>query len=207
MTKTTKTIRTKVYRFEALGKNAKQTAIEDFRNDNYEDTYLSDEAWESIKAFGKAFDINFRSIDYLETYRNKYSFEMEDNILELSGIRLRTYLLNNYSSILFERKHYGQYKKRENGKYRYDRYSKIQTIESCCPFTGVCWNEDLLQPIRNFIDKPNSNDFKDLLEDSIHEVCKSVEGEINARNEDEVIIETIEANDYWFTQDGKISRL
>lgn len=197
-----RTIRTKIYKFSELSKAAKQKAIEWWKDTETFD-YIYEEAFESLKAFSDIFAIKIQDYDFNEPYRSRYTFEADDNILELSGVRLRTYLLNNYYNTLFERKHYGEYKKRENGKYKYDRYSKCQYQPTCCPFTGVCYDEDLLDPIRNFISRPSTKeDFKDLLEDCLSSLNKSLENEIEARCEDENVIETIEANEYEFKADG-----
>lgn len=196
-----RTIRTKIYKFSELSKSAKQTAIQWWKDGETFD-YLYEEAFDSLKKFCEVFNIDMDSYDFNEPYRSKYSFDSEDTILELAALRLRTYLINNYYSTLFERKPYGKYEKRENGKWRYDRYSKCQYQETSCPFTGVCYDEDLLYPIRQFILKPTKYDFKDLLEDCMSSLCKSIEGEIKARMEDEAVIETIEANEYEFTKDG-----
>lgn len=198
-----RTIRTKVYKFDELSKESKKVAIDNFR-DNETFDFIFEDAWESLKLFSDRFDIKIRDFNFLESYRSHYSFEMKDEILELSGLRLRTYLLNNFYYLLYERKPYGEYKKRDNGKWRYDRYSKCQYQENSCPFTDVCYDEDLLYPIKQFIACPNRNDFKDLLEDCLSQICKSVEDEIKGNSEDAAIIETIQANDYEFYANGKM---
>lgn len=196
-----RTIRTKVYKFSELSKLAQKNAINWWRDGETFD-YLYEEAFDSLKKFCEAFDINLRDYDFNEPYRSHYSFNLEDNILELSGLRLRTYLINNYYYLLHERRPYGKYEKRENGKYRYDRYSKCQFIETSCPFTGTCYDEELLYPIRKFISKPTNDDFKDLLEECLSNINKSVESEIKAQCEDENVVETIKMNEYEFTKDG-----
>jgi hypothetical protein len=197
-----RTIRTKIYKFNELSKKAKQTAI-----DNYlaiEDFgWIYDEAWESLKAFSDYFDISMDSYDYNEPYRSRYSFKKDDTILELSGLRLRTYLLNNYYSLFFERRPYGEYEERDNGKWRYDRYSNCQFRETCCPFTGGCYDDDLLDPMRQFLETPGNENFKDLLEECLSSLNKSVQGEIEGNSEEDAIADHFEANDYEFTADGR----
>lgn len=194
-----RTIRTKVYQFDELDDKAKERAIEDYRGDGPDTSHIYDEAHESVKEFHKLFGTKDGRRSWLDIYFD----HMDDNILELSGVRLRTYIINNYYSTFFEPKSYGEYKKRDNGKWRYDRYSKCQFKETCCPFTGVCYDESLLDPLRKFIKKPTGDSFKDLLEECISTLKQDLENEEEAMNEDDYISEEIRANDYEFTKEGK----
>lgn len=188
-----RTIEVNLYSFNELSEDAQRTALNNFEPHV---GYIWDDAQQSIKAFAEEFNVRFP-----RQYDNPSFGHIDDCILELSGTRLRTYLLNNFYSILFERKPQGEYKA---GKY--PRRSKIQYTETCCPFTGVCYDEDLLSDIRKFIASPDTNTtFEQLLRDCVHNLHKSVEDEIQYRHSDEAKIEDIKANCYEFTENGKLA--
>ena len=210
-----KTIELKLYKFSELSETAKEKAIEKWRNDSYNDQpWFIDEANDSFEKFTELFNIKWRSIDYQETYRNDYSFSnIDDNIRQLSGQRLATWLWNNHKTDLFKKKylkHFDGHKQHQNivnhtakqtgNKYCF-YYSPLQ-LEHSCVLTGVCYDEDILGPIYEFLDKPTNDDFEDLMNDCINSLCKSVSDEIDYNNTDEAITETIEANDYDFTENG-----
>lgn len=217
-----RTIRTKIYKFEELSKAAKQKAIEWWKEGETFD-WIYEEAWESLKAFCKVFSIDMDSYDFEEPYRSRYSFDLDDQILELSGQRLATYIWNNFRSDIYKGKFYNSWTTEKHVKHRkvksqlisketgwsnkelfgkyYNSYYGL-TPEISCPFTGVCYDMDLLDPIIKFMDRPTSNDFKDLLEDCLSSLSKSVQSEIKASLEDENVADSIIANEYEFLKDG-----
>jgi hypothetical protein len=209
-----RTIRTKIYKFNELSNEAKQTAIERYLQDENFD-WISDNAGNTLNDFCRIFDINLREFDFLENYRSRYTFNLEDNILELSGQRLATYIWNNYKTRIFKGKYYGKLvdtfkdgtkipvsKLHPVGLRHVTRYSKV-IIEHSCVLTGWCYDEYILQPIYDFLDKPTDTNFKDLLENCLTEICNSVENEIKANSQEDAISENFEANNYEFTADGR----
>lgn len=200
----------KIYQFSELSDEAKQKAIEWMRDSNMEfGHWFIDEAFKTIEKGVEAFDFRLSkySIDWENANMSSTTITtgLDDAIAEeISGVRLYKYLVNNFSGIFWERKHWGEYTKNENtGKWRYKYYSKIQNIEHSCPFTGVCYDDDFLEPFREFLKKPNGLTLKELVEEGIEKVLRSVESEIEYRNTDEALIEDIEANEYEFTEKGK----
>jgi hypothetical protein len=151
-----RTIRTKVYKFSELSKTAQQTAIDSYRNSGMIDTsYIWDDAHGTVKKFHEIFgteeghrswlDVDFSGID--------------DNVLELKGIRLRTYIINNYWQYLFKGKYFSLWSKTEKSYKHYPngypvlkyRHSKV-LFDNNCTLTGVCYDMDLLQPMYEFLD-------------------------------------------------------
>lgn len=211
-----RTIRTKVYKFSELSDEAKDTAIENYRNAETFD-YLYDEAWESVQAFAKVFNINIDNIDFQEPYRSQYSFRsIDETALDLTGQRLATYIWNHYRSDLFKGKYYGKLvdtfkdgtkipvsKEHPIGKRHVLRYSKC-TLERGCVLTGVCYDDSILEPLYKFLDKPTSSDFRDLLEDCISSICFAIQEEIKGRSKDEAMAEELTNLEYEFTKDGEI---
>jgi len=209
-----KTIQVNLYQFSELSDEAKEKAINHFRNSNYDETpFFINEANSTFEKFAKIFSINWNNIDYEEPYRNDYNLTFDDNIVNLSGQRLATYIWNNYKRDLFKGKYYSLWSKKDVSYKHYKdgypvlkiRHSKV-IIEHSCVLTGVCYDEDILQPIYEFLDKPKDNiNFETLINDCIYSLCYSVSSEIDYRNSDEGITEEIEGNEYDFDENGKLA--
>lgn len=224
MRQVTKTI----YKFNELSEKGKQKAIQKWRETNWQ---TGDYAWqsenrESMEAFADIFPIKVTSWEYGGRGEgvNFHFTSDEDTIENLSGQRLATYLWNNYRDELYSKKCIGVSNLRlTDEKYRHNRvkstqitnqcvnkgkwinfyYSAIQ-IEECCPLTGYAADDALCQPIWDFIRKPDSRSFKDLLEDCFAQWIKYCNDDIADQDSDEYIKDTIEANDYEFDEDGEL---
>lgn len=216
-----RTVRTKIYKFEELKKESKQIAIDQYRNNYLNNDFIYDDAYNTVKEFNSVFNTKESKNNWLDVYTD----HIDDNILELKGFRLQKYIWNNFYNILFKRKFYGSIGDNKIilhpcikvNKYDISKgarvsssnfyYSRIQK-ENSCVLTGVCYDDDILKPIYDFLKKRNFSNctinFYHLLNDCFDELRKSIENEINYRNTDEAIIEEIEANDYEFTKYGNI---
>ena len=176
------TVKTEVYNFSELSDDAKETAISKHREDEY-DYLWGEDAISSLKAFSKSFDINLKDYSLDNSACNSWiTFDADGDDFcaeDIVGIRVFKYLLNNYEA----------------------------TIKSFidCGETGYCMDCDIIQPIKDFIAKPNKtttlHDLYDLCFDAF---IKSWNADIEYQNSDEAITETIEANEYEFTADGEL---
>ena len=212
-----KTIQVNILTFEELTEEAKRTAINQYRVQGPDASHIYDEAHDSVKEFNKIFGTKEGNRSWLDVDTS----HIDDDVLELSGVRLRTYILNNFGSDIFRPKYlkHGILRKEKpthhrmrkakilntgpnKGLYMVSYYSNINT--SCeCPLTGVCYDHSLLNPFLKFIAKPDKSTFEDLITDAFHELKKDLEDEEDSMNTDEYIIEQIEANDYEFTETGE----
>lgn len=207
-----------VYEFSELSEEAKEKAINKWRNGNYDHEFFwQREVESSLDKFCSIFSIDYRQIDYQEPYRNDYKINLDDNILALSGQRLAKYIWNNYKDDIFQGKYYGKLvdtfkdgikipvsKDHPAGLRHVVRYSRT-ILDNSCVLTGVCYDQDLLQPIYDFLDKPTERiDFETLLNDCIYSLCHSVSSEIDYQNSDKGITEEIEANEYEFDENGNM---
>jgi hypothetical protein len=207
-----RTVTTTLYSFDELSEEAKQTAIENFRGGGVETSYYWDEARESVKEFHDIIGTKEGNSSWLDIQTG----HIEDDILQLSGVRLRTYLINNFPELFYERKYRTSFSKderpsthpmrstknRKDGTFWIKHHSNFLT-ESCCPLTGVCYDEDILDPLKAFIKQPDSRTFEDLLSETMESLRISLEKEDDYRNSDEAIQEDIEANDYEYTEYGQ----
>lgn len=180
-----------IYQFSELSEEAKREALDKF--EAFTD-HIWDDAHETVKKFCDEFYIKTGHNSWLDYSSNKF----DDPINELTGVRLRTWLINNYGHLFTEGKPFGYYL--GGGKYKHR--SKVIFVNTCCPFTGVCYDEDILQPLRDFIKKPDNSNLDDLFYDCFETLRNSIESEIEYRNSDEAKQEDIEANGYEFYEDG-----
>jgi hypothetical protein len=208
-----KTITLNTYKFSELSEEAKEKAINKWREDECSYTpYYIEEANSSFEKFADLFSINWKNIDYEESWRNNYDLNFDDNVLNLTGQRLATYLWNNYKTDLFKGKYYSLWSKTDISYEHYkDGYPVLKKrrsnifLDNCCVLTGVCYDDDLLSPIYEFLNKPKDINIETLLNDCIYSLCHSVSSEIEYQNSDEAITETIEANDYDFYDTGELA--
>lgn len=193
-----RTIETTVYLFSELSDDAKENARNDFLSKGYENPY-SGENLDSLKKFYDIFPVRQRG-------RNWGNFEMtcDDDISELSGIRLLKYIWNNYRGDLFKGKYYSTSGKWIDGKYHYKcKHSKIQ-LDHCCVLTGYCMDDDILEPVYRFLNCPDDTTFKELLQDCVNAWEKAVEKDEEYYQSVEYFAEICESNEYEFTEDGEL---
>ena len=89
-----------------------------------------------------------------------------------------------------------------NGKKYSLAYSNIQK-ETSCNLTGVCYDDDFLQPIYKFIKNPKDNkNFEDIICECFYNLKNSIESEIEANQTIESFAELCEMNGYYFTENG-----
>jgi len=205
-----RTIRIKAYKFEKLSEDAKQAAIHNYRIKGHNDGNF-DEIKESVKAVCNVFNLKTG-----REWSDLNTDSIEDQILELKGLRLVKYIWNNYKRDIFKGKYYGKLVKTEKdgtaiivskehpaGMRHVKRYSKV-FLDNSCVLTGVCYDMDILDPIYNFLEKPDADTtFADLIQEMESAISKTFRDEEEWINSDEYISEMLEANDYEFTKDGK----
>jgi hypothetical protein len=201
-----RTIEVCLYKFDELSEEAKENALSNITIDN---SFWYQKAHETVKKFHDVFGTR-------EGYRSWLDIRtehMDDAILSLNGFRLQKYLWNNFGDTLFKGRYFSLWSKKDvSYKYYKEgypvlkvRYSKVMK-QNCCVLTGVCYDEDLLKPIYDFLKvrdfSRNSSDFKDLLEDCVNSLRNSLDSEDEYNETDEAKINHIEINDYEFDEDG-----
>jgi len=207
-----KTVTTEVFAFDELSETAKTKAIENYRNKNYENSFYFDEIIDTVKKVIELFNLKTGN-----EYTDIRTSHIDDNILELKGVRLFKYLMNNYGNDLFKPKYIKCIDKefrcklfickvhtaRDGRKYT-QIFSKTKKDNSCV-LTGCCYDEDILKPIYNFLKKPEANTtFEDLMNEIGDAISKTVSDTEDWINSDEFIAENLESNSYEFTEDGNI---
>jgi len=185
-----KTISVNLYSFDELSDKAKQYAIDKFISDH--EFFWSDAYIDTIKEGIDIFDFelyNWR-IDF---FSGHYDCSLRSGKSELSGLRLRTYLLNNYYSVFYRRKEYGKRK----SKITYEKYEHH--------ITGYCADQTFLQPIIDFINKPDAyKTFGELMDDCIYAVVMDGRNDYEYQCTEEYISDHCEANEYMFYENGEM---
>lgn len=185
-----KTIRTKVYQFSELSKSAQETAKEWWKDMLNEDSYILDGFSEycTERAKEEGFeDIELQySLSYSQGDGLSFSGKLDTNKFLSENIRpLFTKVLSNNLTVEI------------NGNTGRYCYASTSDIDMYLEYGKEYAN------IQNIIDE-----LKGILENKYITLCKELEKTgykwIESRYEDENVIADIEANEYYFTKDGKI---
>jgi hypothetical protein len=201
-----KTIEINLYKFEELSKKGKRVALDAHHPDTQ---WFYEDAHESVKAFHEVFESKEGNGSWLFAY-----VYYDDDIMNLRGQRLRTWILNNYGKYLFKPKYIGCLKKNtislhpridskklRNGNVFNPYHSAIQETADCT-LTGVCYDNALLREIYSFIEEPDDRDIKELILEGFNNLDAELTSETEYRNSDEGKEEEMDELD--FTEDGKL---
>jgi hypothetical protein len=212
-----KTIELKLYSFSELSDEAKQNAIENYRSKGYEPNWTQENT-DTVKAFYNVFPIE----QYGRDWTNFRINANHDEINDFSGIRLAKYIWNNYKDQLFKGKYYSGFNGVQDKPIRHKRlkvneiktgsnkgkfghyYHSAITLDNSCVLTGYSIDDDILQPVYEFLEKPDNTTFEELIQDCLNAWQKAVESDEEYQNSDEYIAEYFEANNYEFIEDGEI---
>jgi len=77
-------------------------------------------------------------------------------------------------------------------------------IEKDCPFTGYYMDEEILQPMRNYLKSPDDRTFQELVNDCADAWVEACKRDIEYAYSEEAIVEFLTANEYEFTENGKV---
>ena len=209
-----KTIEINLYSFDELSDKAKEKALKEYI-ENEDFSFIWEEAHEKVKAFCDKTIVKTYQDSWLEPNFNN----IDDSILNLTGVRLMKYFINNFV-FLYKRKDLKSFdghknhkmitnktvqsKGKSNGKKYCFATSNIQK-ETSCNLTGVCYDDDFLKPIYDFLQKPTKNKtFEDIICECFYNLKKSIENEIEAKQTIEYFAELCEMNNYYFTEQGEM---
>lgn len=219
-----KTIEVKLYKFSELNEEAQQVAVA--KNQENQHYFSQGENSASLKAFENM--CNLRSTDYSyggQTYATARTGQIDDDILQLKGKRLLSYVWNNYSEI-FSRKYLNHGELREERRNGYHRMRKTRTIESGpnagkssssyysniqldtlnCPFTGYYMDNEILFPMYQLWEKFDAEKtLEELLQECIKSWVDACENDYQHTMSEEYSREELESNgeENYYTEDGE----
>lgn len=206
-----RTIEVNLFTFDELSDEAKQRAMSDFEPDN---SYYWDDAHQSVIRFHEIFGTRDGYCSWLDISTG----HMDDCILELTGFRLQKYLWNNFFGCLFKGKwhsvkanHVIRHKRVKSTTYKngnvVNSYRSAIFFEHSCVLTGVCYDEDILEPVYSFMVNRNadklSTTFESLMVDCLYSLRKSLESEYDYRFSDEGKSEDLSDSNAEFLESGK----
>lgn len=171
-----RTIRTKVYKFNELSEDAKQKAIQWYRNGNYDDSF----AWDNVVEDAAQIGLIIHSLDDHRPNKGEFetsAFEVSCKIVQEHGQMCDTYK----TAVQFGIEWADLVKKHSDG---IDIYKVAEENE---------------YDFDNEADELEKGFLQSILEDYRIMYNKDIE----YQNSDEYIIDAITANEYEFTQDGK----
>lgn len=194
-----RTVETKVYEFYELSEGAQHKAFEEWLN--YAEYPYFDEFNETVEQFQEM--LNGRvQVSWMDYYIRKISYNsyFDEEVENLSGVRLAKYLWNNYGDLIFR----GQYYSSNNNPNRElkMRRSKVR-FKYECPLTGCYTDHCLLDPMVEFMRKPRLDvTMIDLLEECFDTFIREMRTNIEEWFCIEVFNDECEANGWEFYENG-----
>ena len=160
----------------------KSTVIEWVR-DNWPDLYIwHEENKQSLESFCDHFHLCRLDFE-VSTCSPSYATAILSELGELSGVRLWKYLYNA-------------------GFLTAPTGCNNSLLSGGCPFTGYWLDESMLDPLREFVDRPDSRTFQELMNDCLESWVSAYVRDWEDTYSDEQITDHLEANDYHFLEDG-----
>ena len=204
-----RTITTKIYEFSELQESAKEKAREWYRTSDIPLDW-QEENRESIDAIAAAMNCSasYDSYDGIG-YTVEFSPDIDDDALELSGIRALKYCWNNFIEPNFKGKYYSSpfykvpvSKEHPAGIANKSRYSKV-IMQFSCSFTGY-YMDDALWITWKKHRKDFAGDYTvaEFIDDVADECGKEWTQDNEWQMSDESVDEMLKANGYEFTEEG-----
>jgi hypothetical protein len=201
-----KTISVSLYSIDELTSKQKSQAYDQWLQ-GFENHYAK-EFEDSLDAFCRIFPVSTNDWSY-GSYGSDYmrfTFRDQDYPIEdLSGLRLRTYIINNYWHELYQGKFYSTPGKYVDGKYIYKkRHSKV-IFENDCVMTGYGSDNYLLEPVYEFLKNPSDNvTFYGLMKKCLNNWVKECAEAVEYASSMESFEEEAKENNYYFDSSGEL---
>lgn len=192
-----------LFKFQELPENVREKVREEFISTVSND-YDFHEECKALNTLGELLDVTFDvSFDESRTYYKKVKYTKENYYSqeeELSGLRLRTWVINNYYKYLVTPKRY-----HIRNNWNKKRFSKIKQERDGCHITGLYLDDCLTKPIFDFLDNPRPKlhyNYLDLCDDILDAFVKQCQNEYEYRYSDDFIIDTADCWNLLFGADG-----
>lgn len=186
-----------LYPINELSETAIKTAYRNWLNDFH--YFCEDDNHNTLNTFCELFDIICNDWQYDScNYSFRFSMKSEEEIQNMKGQRLATYLYNNFYHSLFTSKIYYSKDSKKNRK------SNILK-NTCCVLTGYYLDEEILSPIRQFLDKPDINmNFYNLIDKCLTTYFKACVSDVYYCQSMENFKEDSIINEWEYLDNGKI---
>ena len=186
-----KTISTENHSYSELSDSAKEAAIQNLITQKSEDPYevdgTSEECLDSLKAIAEAFNVNI--IDY------SFGPYSQGNKVKIDDWNDHEDSLNTLLRVLIQ----GGYETHKD----LSKMAEKENFPGHCPFTGVCYDEDIIESITKSI-IIDGNDLRTAFDQVGDLIRKILEKEIEYAQCEEYIKEELDEDEEMFLSDGEI---
>ncbi|MCV9826601.1 hypothetical protein OIM36_22820 [Salmonella enterica subsp. enterica serovar Infantis] len=190
-----------LYTFNELSDVAKAKAIENYRQYKSGDQFDFSEYKESLREFCDDLCVEVRDWSYgLGGCDVRYEINHSSDVEDLSGVRAYKWIINNVNAFNMRRRVYREYREVNNHGFK-QKASFIKWVSGVfnasddCPYTGVCYDESLLKPFRDFLKKPDDRTIADLIREAMDGYCSDMLDELESRESDEYLRDELENGD------------
>lgn len=192
-----------IFSFEELSDEAKENAIENYRDQGHD--YVWTEEWlDSLEEFASRLSLTIQDWTigpYSHSYINwNHTYQPEPEVEEFTGLRLRTWLINNYLDHFATGKYYSKF----IGDEHRSRHSKIFIEYDNCPLTGYMGDNSLIQPILDFIKEPDGSTLEDIVNSCMESFIAGYTADCEYQDSDEFIKEELIQTEQEFIEDGSL---
>lgn len=186
-----------VFTFNELSDSAKQKAVECYRAYRSGDDFYFSEYKASLEAFAEDIGINIKNWSYgLDGCTVDFDFGELEVLNTITGARAYAWVVNNVKGLRPGPRVYTVSREvNRHGLIRNERIikrvSRVYRADDCCNYTGVCCDEDLMKPFREFLLKPDSRSVEDLINEAIDSYCCALQADLEYHESDEFITEEL----------------
>lgn len=190
-----------VFTFNELSDSAKQKAVECYRAYRSGDDFDYSEYKASLAAFADDIGININNWSYgLDGCTVDFDFGELEVLNTITGARAYAWVVNNVKGLRLGPRVYTVWREvNRHGFTRNEwvvkRVSGVYRAADCCNYTGVFCDEELIQPFRDFLQKPDSRTVEDLINEAIDNYCRALQADLDYRESDEFLTEELINND------------
>ncbi len=182
-----KAITINLYEFDELSEEAKQVACKHVREEWHDFYPWHNDNQKSLKEFAKFLGGKATWNIQMSGYDGPSNAQITD---------LPNYLVDN-----------DPYRSEDSYTFEDWLRDNSTTIEGDCPFTGYMADEDLLQPMREYLKDPADHTMEQLIQEGCDRWVKNYVADWENCYTDEYISDFLIANEYEFTQHGEFYRV
>ncbi len=188
----------KSYSIDELSEKAKENAYNKWYQ--HADYPCGSDAEGTLKEFCRLFDVKVTKWKF-DAYSHDYRFSIEnDNVEGLRGIRLATYIWNNYAKYITKGEYY-----HKKGK---SRRSKVNMSMQDCPLTGYCLDCDILDSIIDCLHYTRLYEgYEQLVNECLNTFFKACSEDAGWCTSEEYFIDEAHANEYEYDKNGNVFSL
>lgn len=203
------------YSIDELAEDAKQYAYHKwYQTAEYHGT---DEIKATLNEFCRLFDVRCYSWEF-DAYSHHFRFGILNDTLtcfeNISGIRLATYIWNNYAQYITKGKYFSLWSKTERSEHNpairklKSRHSRVMLSMEDCPLTGGCYDCNVLEPVIKCLSYQKLyNSYTELIEDCLDGLFLAAQKECEYVYSMEYFIDEARNNEYEYCSNGSAFRL